>query len=225
MNKKVIIASSIILALAIGIKIFLSSGQKPITPIAQEIKNVDAFFSVPLEEEKFTSLVNMDEVKINETVQDVVSKKKKEVENIELHTVYHEINKDNLLKKMPHKNLVTPVLGIKITENSIAKLSVGDVIKLPSLGQVQHEAKITKVLKHKNGSTSATGNLMGDQNEKHSIILTEGKSTSYASISTPEGAFEIETIDGVGYVYSVKDIENQYIDRSKEDILHPPHEH
>ncbi|CAA6806880.1 MAG: Unknown protein [uncultured Sulfurovum sp.] len=223
MNKKVIIASSIILALAIGIKIFLSNAQETVSPMPEEIKNVDAFFSVPLEEEKFTSLVKMDEVNINETVQKAVSETLKETKSIHLQTLYHEINKEDLLKKMPHKKLVAPVLGIKITENSIAKLSVGDVIKLPALGQVQYEAEITKVLTHKNGSTSATGNLIGDQNEKHSIILTEGKSTSYASISTPEGAFEIETIDGVGYVYSVKDIEDQYIDRSKEDILHPPH--
>lgn len=219
--KKVIITLSIILALLIGIKILSSNAPENEKIVNEEIKDVDAFFALPEEENlsELTKLAKVDE--LDEPLSEKILDKPKEIKETKVENVYQEIDKEALLKEMPHKKLVAPILAIEVEENNIAKLSVGDIIKLPLVGQVEYEAIISKKVQHKNGSTSVTGNLVGDQNEKHAVILTEGKSTSYASISTPEGAFEIETINGVGYVYSVKDIENKYIDPSKEDILHP----
>ncbi|CAA6810323.1 MAG: Unknown protein [uncultured Sulfurovum sp.] len=221
MTKKVIITLVIILTLAIGIKVFLPSSKPIDNSNTEEIKDVDAFFALPMDEENLSEFLTLNSVDEENTSTKKILTKVKEVKVQVEQNIYHEIDKEELLKTMPHKKMVQSVLAIEVTQNSIAQLSVGDIIKLPALGQVEYEAKITKKISHKNGSTSVTGNLVGDQNEKHSVILTEGKSTSYASISTPEGAFEIQTINGVGYVYSVKDIENQYVDPDKKDILHP----
>ncbi|CAA6814404.1 MAG: Unknown protein [uncultured Sulfurovum sp.] len=221
MTKKVLITLSIIATLAIGITIILSNGQTKDSSMPEEIKNVDAFFAVPTEEENLDKLVDFNENDKQDASMKMVNVEPKKIEVQTVQNIYHEIDKEELLKKIPAKKLVSPILGIEVSQNSIAKLVLGDIIKLPTLGQVEYEAKISKKVTHKNGSTSVTGNLIGDQNTQHAIILTEGKNTSYASISTPEGAFEIETINGIGYVYSVQDIENQYIDRDKEDILHP----
>ena len=223
MTKKVIIALSIIATLTIGTILFLSNGQPTNNnSLGEEIKDIDAFFVIPDDEENLSKLIQFDEIKEekNSSSKNIVIK----IPTINLQNaqnIYQEVDKEELLAKLPHKKRIPPILGIEVIQNSIAQLAVGNVIKLPTIGQVEYEAEISKKITHKNGSISVTGNLVGDQNEQHAVILTEGKNTSYASISTPEGAFEIETINGVGYVYSVKDIENNYIDPSKEDILHP----
>lgn len=222
--KKVVITLTIILALLIGIKILSSNDQKHNQIANEEIKDVDTFFALPKEEKlsEFTKLAKVDEEK--EQLSEKSLDKVKEEKETKVQSLYQKIDKETLLKEVAPKKLVTPLLAINIEEKTIAELSVGDVIQLPPVGQVTYEAVISQKVRHKNGSVSVSGNLIGDGNDKHAVILTEGKTTSYASISTPEGAFEIETVNGKGYIYSVKEIENSYVDPHKEDILHPPHD-
>lgn len=226
MKKKVLITLSIATFLAIGIKTFLPNVEEKDALVKIEIEDVDAFFALPVDKDNLTQLVSLNKEQKSTTKDDQLLTKVEKVKVQKVANIYHQIDKEELLKEMPHKQRVEPLLGIQIVENSISKLAVGDVIKLPAVGQIEYQVSISKKITHKNGSTSVTGNLVGDQNSKHAVILTEGKSTSYASINTPEGAFEIETINGVGYVYSVQDIENEYINPDKEDILHPvEHKH
>jgi hypothetical protein len=71
---------------------------------------------------------------------------------------------------------------------------------------------------HKDGSTSITGNLI-NSNKKYSVVLTQGKNSSFGSLTTPEGTYEIEVLNGKGYVYSVNDIDKKRIDYTKEDVI------
>jgi hypothetical protein len=41
-------------------------------------------------------------------------------------------------------------------------------------------------------------------------------------MTTPDGAFEIESKNGVEYIYSVGDINKRYMDYTKSDVLVPP---
>ena len=220
MTKKVIITFIIITSLVIGAFYFLPNNKQV---DSQSISKADlALFELPsLEEENLSELELDDEIELKEKLVEIPKKIIEQKSDTSL-SIYVEADIDELLKKVPTKKSISPILGIQIEPNSISKLNVGDTIKLPSLGQIEYEAKITKKITHKNGSTSVTGNLVGDQNAKFSVVLTEGKTSSYASITTPEGAYEIETINGIGYVYSVQDIENKYIDPTKDDFLLPP---
>jgi hypothetical protein len=221
MRQKVTIALSIILLLVVGIITYFNTTTQPDV----EKIDVDTFFEVPkLEEENLSKLMLPVQEEFNNAITLDEPKKLLEEEIEEFVEIYQEVDKEELLQKLATKKLVAPVAGIQFQKSAIANLFMGDKIKLPNVGQVAYSAEITKRVEHKNGSVSVTGNLIGDNNAKYSVILTEGKTNSYASITTPEGAFEIETINGVGYIYSVKDIEEKYIDPTKEDVLIPNHD-
>jgi len=223
MQQKVIITLSIILALVIGVLLY-SNTQETEASTEEEI-DINTYFETPkLEEDNLTQVMKLEEKEFNSSIPLAGPKLLAQEDLDELIDIYKEIDKEELLETVSPKKMVTPMMGIQIEKNNIANLFVGDTIKLPNVGQVEYTAKITKRVEHNNGSVSVAGNLISDENAKYSVTLTEGKTTSYASITTPEGAFEVETIDGVGYIYSVKDIEDKYIDSNKEDFLTPNHD-
>jgi len=70
------------------------------------------------------------------------------------------------------------------------------------------------------GTVTVTGHLLDDGGD-YSVVLTEGKNMSFGTITTPNGAFEIEARDGKGYIYSAEAINSAMIDYSKDDTLIP----
>ena len=222
MKKKVIVTLSSIVLITIGIKFLLPSSNQEVLKELDE----DSFFELPeINEENLSKLALVEEFDMNDSEFKAISiTLDKEDSKImeEIKSLYTELDKDTLLKELPNKHSIQPTLAVQVSSNSISSLEVGDTIQLPNIGQVSYEAIIKKKVTHDNGSVSVTGNLTGSQNSQYSVVFTEGKKTSYASFTTPEGAFEIETVNGQGYVYSVQDMENQLIDPNKEDILLPP---
>ena len=123
-------------------------------------------------------------------------------------------------KEFSSKEGVSPIGAIRLPKNSIKKLNIGDTVTLPNIGNNKFEAKITKKKIHKSGSVTIFGNLI-DSEKGYGIILTEGKNMSFGTIITPNGSFEVETQNGVGYIYSTNDIDMSYIDHTKTDIIIP----
>ncbi len=126
----------------------------------------------------------------------------------------------NVEKKFSSKEEVLPLIAIKLPKNTIKNLNVGDTVVLPNMGNGEFEAKITEKKTHKNGSVTVSGNLI-DSGNQYAVVLTEGKNMSFGTVNTPNGSFEIETRNGVGYVYSTDDIDRAYIDHNKTDVLIP----
>ena len=218
MKKRVIITLSIIVFIAVGTNFFLSYSNKTNSDNVEELEE-DSFFKVPpLEDENISELASLEKLDLN------LSNEKIEIQKIDEtpimnKNIYTEIDKDELLKSLPIKRKVQPRFAIQLTQGSIHKLNVGDTITLPNVGQVEYEATISKKIVHDNGSVSVTGNINGESS--YAVVLTEGKKNSYATINTPEGSFEIETINGQGYIYSVEDLENRLIDPNKDDFIAP----
>ncbi len=118
----------------------------------------------------------------------------------------------------PQKDGIEPLSAIEIKKDSISKVKIGDTITLPFVDDAKYRAKISDKIIHKDGSTSITGNLI-NRDKKYSVVLTQGKNSSFGSLTTPEGTYEIEVLNGKGYVYSVNDIDKKRIDYSKEDVI------
>jgi hypothetical protein len=135
-----------------------------------------------------------------------------------------EADMEEVKKNFPTKEGITPVIAVEVLKNSVSNLEVGDTISLPYMGSGEYEATITSKKTHKNGSVSVSGNLK-DSDNKYSVVLTEGKSMSFGTITTPNGSFEIETKDGKGYVYSTDAIDKKWIDYTKSDTLHSEDAH
>ena len=129
-------------------------------------------------------------------------------------------NMEDIEKEFSSKEGVSPLIAIKLPKNTIKNLNVGDTVVLPNMGNGEFEAKITEKKIHKNGSVTVLGNLI-DSGNQYAVVLTEGKNMSFGTVNTPNGSFEIETRNGVGYVYSTDDIDRAYIDHDKSDVIVP----
>lgn len=233
--KKIIIASAIIMV-AILIYSFIpqtTSTNSPLTDVASTPEEIDKdgeMLELPelddkallsaVEEENLTQ-EDMDEAFTEDTTlpQEVEPEMVQEVQDIMVESDINEIK-----NKLPLKKGVTPIIGVEIAKNSITQLKVGDTIALPYMGSGEYEAKIENKTTHANGSVSVSGHLL-DSNNQYSVVLTEGKNSSFGTVTTPNGSFEIETKDGQGYVYSTDEIDQEWIDHSKGDTLHPEHDH
>ena len=137
-----------------------------------------------------------------------------------LYNIMLEANMDEVNKEITPKSGIDPIIAIKVEKESLKNLKKGDRIALPYMGMGEYEAQISSKTIHKNGSVSVTGNIVGS-NGDYSVVLTEGKNSMFGSITTKDGAFEIETINGKGYVYSVDEIDREWIDYGKKDTLEP----
>lgn len=117
---------------------------------------------------------------------------------------------------------IIPIAAISMEKNSIRSSRVGDTLVLPSIDGTSYEILI------KNKSVSATGNISinGDYIENgitYHSILTEGKKSTFISMTTPTGSFKINLVDGQGYVYNAFSIESNKIDYTKSDTVEIPH--
>lgn len=134
--------------------------------------------------------------------------------------IWVQYDMEDVEKEFSSKEGVSPLIAINLPKNTIKNLNVGDTVLLPNMANGNFEAKITEKKTHKNGSVTVLGNLIGSGNQ-YAVVLTEGKNMSFGTINTPNGSFEIETCNGVGYVYSTDDIDRAYIDHNKTDVLVP----
>jgi hypothetical protein len=114
---------------------------------------------------------------------------------------------------------VEPIAAIKMKQNMIKKLKVGDSLTLPSIDENIYELRIQNHFISERGNTSIDGSF-SEGGISYSTILTEGKNSAFMSMNTPSGTYEIEFINGVGLVYESADIENVKIDYNKSDMIH-----
>lgn len=228
--KKIIIGILIMFIAMLFYKSLPQSSNSIITP-------VDSMSKVMDEEVEMLELPELDDKALaldeeeNLTVEDVDKELKEETEEVQevepeivatVHDIMVESDLKEIEKKFAPKEGITPVTGIEIFKGTISNLKVGDKVTLPYMGTGEYEAEISSKTTHANGSVSVTGNLLDGTNQ-YSVVLTEGKNTTFGTVTTPDGSFEIETKDGQGYVYSTDEIDKKWIDHSHSDALHPDH--
>ncbi len=115
------------------------------------------------------------------------------------------------------KSDINPILAVSVDGDNLLNANIGDVVELPTIGGSNYQVMITDKKRNKSGSITISGNLVED--EKYSAVLTGSKKGLYGSITTPNGAYEIEIQNGKGYIYSVEDIEKKRVDDSKSDEI------
>ena len=147
----------------------------------------------------------------------------KTINNTKIISPFSEEAIDDMKLNLKPLEGVEPIAAIAMEHHSISRAKIGDTLVLPSIDGNSYEMII------KDKSISATGNVSvhGDYMENgisyHSII-TEGKQSSFISMTTPTGTYEINLMNGQGYAYASADIENEKIDYTKSDTIEIPHQ-
>jgi len=135
-------------------------------------------------------------------------------------SVFSEIYIDDAKLIIQPREAIEPISAIHMNKDMIKDRKVGDTIVLPTIDGNSYEIIVTNRKVSKNGNVSIDGNYTENGITYHSV-LTEGEISSFISLTTPTGNYEIELENGLGYMYSTADMENTYIDYSKSDIAEP----
>ena len=76
----------------------------------------------------------------------------------------------------------------------------GQQIVLPMLNGQQVAVNVQSVITNPNGDYTWSGHLEGYGTD-YPVVMTYGENSIFATITTPEGSYTMESIDGLGWLY------------------------
>ncbi len=160
----------------------------------------------------------------------VITKSSEKIYNIKEKQIFSDsfeyADIEEMKTKMKPKPKVEPMGAYTFKKNSIKGLFVGDSLVLPEINGQEYTLKTESTKVNSNGSVTVKSSIEGQEGSY--AIMTEGEKASFITINTSEGVFELETLNGNGYIYSSADMRNAMIDYSKTDEVLPPkdkHDH
>ncbi len=121
------------------------------------------------------------------------------------------------LTTLPRAN-VEPLMAVTITNHALASLNKGDTLTLTDIEGYDYPLTIRSVTTYDDGTISTTG-VYSDEGIDYTTTITQAKGTSYITLSTPRGIYEIETKNDVGYVYSANEIRKRLQRGRKDDTI------
>ena len=140
--------------------------------------------------------------------------KEEEEENI----LYEVLSIDEAkLTTMPRKN-IRPIEAIRIQNTHIGTLQVNDTLTLPNIEGIDYTLTISSTQTHNDGSVTTTGKFE-DEGISYTTTITMSNKSSFMTLSTPKGLYEIETQDDTGYIYKTSDIRRHLQKTDKDDFI------
>lgn len=126
----------------------------------------------------------------------------------------------------------TPTIHLneKISEYAIVQLDqnlsqlprVGQQIQLPMLDGSAVVANVESTNTNPNGDYTWSGHLQGHGTD-YPVVMTYGEHSIFATITTPQGSYTMESIDGLGWLYK-NPAEIELSNPGAKDFLEVPHE-
>jgi hypothetical protein len=117
----------------------------------------------------------------------------------------------------PRKH-ITPIAAIRIDNDVNAGLKPHDTLLLPDINGIDYTLKVSYVQKHADGSITTTSSYV-DEGIKYTTTITQSDNESFISLSSAQGLYEIETSNGVGYIYQTNDIRKQMQRPNVNDVI------
>jgi len=211
--------SGLLIVLVIVLYFLFSSSKeqidKKVKSVPIVIKDVSSQSQKDKVEANLTLVISQIDLNISQEEDNKLEIKEERIVDIFVETTIDEVSKD-----FPPKEEVEPLIAINIPKKSIKNLKIGDIVYLPNMGDGEFNAQIISKKIHKSGTVTVIGHLLDDGGD-YSVVLTEGRNMSFGTITTPNGAFEIEARGGKGYIYSTEEIDSAMVDYSKDDTLIP----
>ena len=206
--KKALIVLTVLLILLI-LYIFYSdeSTTKLQTKDANILQQVNKIDMGPINSTSYTHTT--DDTKMDNIIEENYPKNQS-------YSIFEELDMDSVRLNMEPIEGVEPISALRMKKNTIKEIELGDTIFLPSIEGSTYELTITHKDISPRGNISIDGSF-SENGVKYTTILTEGSKAAFISMNTPEGTYEVELLDGIGYVYANSDIDNAKIDYTKTD--------
>jgi len=109
---------------------------------------------------------------------------------------------------------------IKIGRSEIEALESGSSfdLSIPQTGNL-YEAEVSKTQYHPNGDKTLQATIQTTDGETHSVTITQGKQSTFGTLSTPDGVYVLEADITDGWIASKDDLVRLQ-DRSVTDEVH-----
>lgn len=101
---------------------------------------------------------------------------------------------------IPLNEKITDYAIVQLEQNPALLPAVGEQIWLPMLGGQSVVANVESMTKNPNGDFTWSGHLQGHGTD-YPVVMTYGEHSIFATITTPEGSYTMESIDGLGWLY------------------------
>lgn len=101
---------------------------------------------------------------------------------------------------IPLSEKISDYAIVELPQKSAVLPAVGEQISLPMLHGKTLIATVESVTNFPNGDFSWSGHLQGSGSD-YPVVMTYGDHSIFATITTPEGSYTMESIDGLGWLY------------------------
>lgn len=111
---------------------------------------------------------------------------------------------------------------VQLDQNAAEHPSVGQQIQLPMLNGASVIANVEAANTNPNGDYTWSGHLQGYGTD-YPVVMTYGEHSIFATITTPQGSYTMESIDGLGWLYK-NPAEIELSNPGAKDFMEVPHE-
>jgi len=102
--------------------------------------------------------------------------------------------------KIPLSEKIASYAIVQLEQHPAQLPVVGEQIQLPMLNGKSLVADVQSTTTNPNGDYTWSGHLQGYGSD-YPVIMTYGEHAIFATITTPEGSFTMESLDGLGWLY------------------------
>lgn len=102
--------------------------------------------------------------------------------------------------KIPLSEKISDYAIVQLDQHPAQLPAVGEQIQLPMLNGQSVVANVQSSTTNPNGDYTWSGHLQGYGND-YPVVMTYGEHSIFATITTPEGSYTMESIDGLGWLY------------------------
>jgi len=119
------------------------------------------------------------------------------------------------------RKYIKPISAIQMNPHALKQLNIQDTIVLTDIKGFDYPLTVTHIQTNNDGSVTMTASYT-DEGIGYTTTMTQSDNEGFISLATAQGLYEIETRNGVGYVYKTDDIRKQMQDTSLSDVIMLP---
>lgn len=202
MKKSIFIV--VLLLISAGIFLYISEGQS--IRSKKKPQQSDKNITISKIHQHTTKITQMPKVQVDE---------KDDREEV---SMYKMISVEEAKLTTKARKNMQPVAAIQLNQSIENELVPNNTIYFSDIEGADYPIRLSEIKKNNDGSLTATG-AYEDEGITYTTTITYSDNVSFITLSSSQGLYEIETSNGVGYIYRADEIRKQIKNPSPSDFI------